>query len=147
MLAGADPSARPAVEIEAQPVVRGASHTPFERGHPPPSKKDAVVHIGAEGEVPDFLVRPAVQRQTPGAVPEPRERPYAEDDRKPEAFEEAPQLDHQGRSSSREMRSSSTTCRMAAGTAAMKTVPRETSETRPAPASGKSAAGDAIALK
>lgn len=148
MLAGGGQALWAAVKIEAQPVARRASHAPFERLPLPPPEKDAVLHVGAEGEVPDLVGGAAFEPQPPAPVPEAGQRPDAQDDRNPEAFQEAAQRDHAGTpGASREMRSSNRNCSSAARMAATKTAWIEISETRPAPSRGSSAAGEAIALR
>src|SRR6202790_5578509 len=53
----------PPLKIEAQAEAAHPAGPPIGRAHATPSAKDAVVHVGAIGEVPDHLVGRADERQ------------------------------------------------------------------------------------
>lgn len=55
---------RSAVEVEAQAIPRCSADAPLERLHAAPAAERLVVHVGAIGEVPDLVGRPAGERQT-----------------------------------------------------------------------------------
>jgi len=66
---------RPALEVEAQPVSRHPAGPPFARAHAPPFAEGAVVHVGAEREVPDLVRRPPSDFEPVQPVVELRQRP------------------------------------------------------------------------
>ena len=65
------------LKVETEPVAADPARTPLARTHAAPLAKNAVVHIGAIGEVPDFLLRWANKSDTVQAIQAPGSRPRA----------------------------------------------------------------------
>src|SRR5262252_4191367 len=78
-IGGCCPAFRTAVEVEPQPVALNPSRSPFEREHAAPLAERAVVHVRAEGKIPDLILRSAVEPNTVETIAPPRQQPRPRD--------------------------------------------------------------------
>src|SRR6516165_10312635 len=69
------PAFRTAIEVEPQPVALDPSRSPFEREHAAPLAERAVVHVRAEGKIPDLVLRSAVEPDAVVTIAAPRQQP------------------------------------------------------------------------
>src|SRR5215471_16894389 len=68
-----------AVEIEAELVTLGAARAILKCLYATPNTKGAVMHVGAVGEIPDFLPRPAMQASASVSIVAARQQPGLRD--------------------------------------------------------------------
>src|SRR5207244_6726957 len=66
---------RATIEVEPKPVTPDPCRPPFEGAHPAPLLESAVMHVRAEGEIPDFLPRMPFERDAEKPVMAPRQNP------------------------------------------------------------------------
>src|SRR5215472_9733004 len=74
-IGGCRPAFRTAIEVEPKAVALNPSRPPFKRKHASPLAERTVVHVRAEGKIPDLILRSAIEPHAVETIAPPRQQP------------------------------------------------------------------------